>query len=229
MRYARERASRPAFMNAWRSLLNIRIEDFGSRVASVWENLRPATRNLFEQAFASIAPAAVSPRPAANIPYDRRAEWELSRLLTALDERAADQALALSAEQRGELLRLTETCAAVLQQSAQSAEVFAQLLERALHWSDYRKVDQLSDAFPTQLSATEICELARHPNPAIRAIAQDALAQSPTSVLVELLGDPVDAEIVRDALLRQADEYGVEEARWIIAALEEGEPLDDEM
>lgn len=209
--------------------MNIRIEDFGSRVASVWENLRPATRNLFEQALASIAPATASPRPSANIPYDRRAEWELSRLLTALDERAVDNSFALSVEQKDELRRLTETCATVLQQSAQSAEVFAQLLERALHSSDYRKVDQLSDAFPAQLSTTEICELARHPNPAIRAIAQDALAQSPTSVLVELLSDPVDAEIVRDALLLQADEYGVEEARWIIAALEEGEPLDDEV
>ncbi len=209
--------------------LNIRIEDFGSRVANVWENLRPATRNLFEQALASIAPATLSARPAANIPYDRRAEWELSRLLTALDERAADGSLALSAEQKDELLRMTETCATVLQTTAQSAEVFAQLLERALRWSDYRKVDQLSDAFSTQLTTTEICELARHPNPAIRAIAQDALAQSPTSVLVELLGDPVDAEIVRDALLRQADEYEIEEARWIIAALEEGDLLDDEM
>jgi hypothetical protein len=36
---------------------------------------------------------------------------------------------------------------------------------------------------------------------------------------VGLLGDPVDSEIARDALRRQALEYGSEEARQIVNAL----------
>jgi hypothetical protein len=60
------------------------IEDFGTGVASVWQGLRPSTRSLVERALA--APPAP---PRAESPYDARSEWELSRLLTALDERAS--------------------------------------------------------------------------------------------------------------------------------------------
>src|ERR1044072_2717284 len=102
------------------------IEDFGVRVASVWEGLRPSTRNLVERALST----PTSPQQGAvagttsrreNI-YDARSEWELSRLLAALDERATEVgAETLSAEQSRDLRRMTETCAAVLNREARSS------------------------------------------------------------------------------------------------------------
>ena len=216
------------------------IEDFGARVASVWEGLRPTTRHLVERALtaANTLPLAAatsntSGAPAsrsATAPYDARAEWELSRLLAALDERASEGgATRLSDEQASQLGRMTETCARVLHQQARSAEVFAQLLERALVARDYVRVDALADTLSARLASSETCEMARHPNPAVRAIAQEALLQAPTAMLVELLGDPVDSDTARDALERQADELDSEEARWIVSALERADAVEDDM
>jgi len=200
------------------------IEDFGARVASVWQGLRPATRTLVERALAAqphaAAAHAMAPRPDAA--YDARSEWELSRLLAALDERAAEKGSdALSAEQSRDLLRMAETCATVLHRGARSAEVFAQLLERALRSKDYARVDALADVMASRLAPSELCEMARHANPAVRAVAQETLLQLPTSVLVALLGDPVDADVARAALESQADEYESEEARFVVNALEQ--------
>lgn len=202
------------------------IEEFGGRVASVWAGLRPTTRNLVERALQS-PPIAAARR--AGI-YDARAEWELSHLLTALDERVREGGTrALNAEQTRELGRMAETCALVLHGEAHSAEVFAQLLERALFVHDYARVDELADSLTPRLPPSEVCELARHANPAVRALAHEALAQAPTATLVELLGDPVDAEIARDALEAQADDYGNEEARWLLNALERADMDEDEI
>jgi hypothetical protein len=144
--------------------------------------------------------------------------------LAALDERAAEKGGdALSAEQSGELVRMAETCATVLHRDARSAEVFAQLLERALHAKDYARVDVLADVLTTRLAPSELCEMARHLNPAVRAVAQEAMLQLPTAVLVALLGDPVDADVARAALESQADEYESEEARFVVSALEQVE------
>ena len=199
------------------------IEDFGARVASVWQGLRPATRSLVERALSAqphaAAAHAATPRPDAA--YDARSEWELSRLLAALDERAAEKgSAALSDEQSSALLRMAETCATVLHRGARSAEVFAQLLERALRSKDYARVDALADVMASRLAPSELCEMARHANPAVRAVAQETLLQLPTSVLVALLGDPVDADVARAALESQADEYESEEARFVVNALE---------
>ena len=201
------------------------IEDFGTRVASVWEGLRPVTRSLVERALlAAQTPAAASATTkasAAGAAYDARSEWELSRLLAALDERATEKgAVVLSAEQSCELVRITETCAAVLHQEARTAEVFAQLLERAFRSRDYARVDTLADALSARLAPSETCELARSENPMVRAIAHEALLQTPITVLIALLGDPVDAEIARSALEYQAAEYGSEDARMIVSALD---------
>ena len=210
------------------------IEDFGARVVSVWEGLRPATRSLVERALVSAVSAPPTtmhaPRTGGGNPsYDARAEWELSRLLAALDDRAIEpEAAALSVEQSKELGRMTETCARVLYNQARSAEVFAQLLERALSVRDYARVDVLSDTFTARLASSEICELARHPNPSVRALAHEALAQSPTGILVELLGDPVDSDVARNALELQADDYGSEEARWVVSALERADASEEE-
>lgn len=206
------------------------IEDFGARIASVWKGLRPATRSMVESALlsaaANLSAASTTPRPGSV--YDARAEWELSRLLAALDERAREPgAAALSDEQARELQHMADACALVLHKEARSAEVFGQLLERALHAHNYARVDALADTLPARLAPSEACELARHPNAAVRAIAQETLAQGPTGVLVELLSDPVDSDVARDALKRQAEEFDSDEARWIINALEASEAADD--
>ena len=189
------------------------IEEFGARVASVWEGLRPSTRSLVERALSTPAPpqqgvVANTASRRENI-YDARSEWELSRLLAALDERAAEVgAEALSAEQSRDLRRVTETCVAVLNREARSSEVFAQLLERAMRVRDFARVDEVADVMSARLAPSELCETARHLNPAVRAVAQEALLQLPTGILVALLGDPVDAETARTALESQADEMG---------------------
>src|SRR5215204_1285636 len=136
------------------------IEDFGARVASVWQGLRPATRNMVERALSMSAPpqgpAATATPSRRETPYDARSEWELSRLLAALDERAAEVGTAaLSAEQSRDLRRMTETCAAVLNREARSSEVFAQLLERALRARDYVRVDEIADVMTTRLAPSE--------------------------------------------------------------------------
>jgi hypothetical protein len=206
---------------------DLTIQEFGGRVASVWEGLRASTRSLVERALTSSVP--VSMRGAGGAPYDARSEWELSRLLAALDERAKESgARALNSEEELELTRMAETCAHVLHGEARSAEVFAQLLERALAVRDYARVDVLSDTFTARLASSEICELARHPNPSVRALAHEALAQSPTGILVELLGDPVDSDVARNALELQADDYGSEEARWVVSALERADASEEE-
>lgn len=212
---------------------NITIQEFGGRIASVWQTLRPATRSLMESALTSatgtLAAAATTTR-AATTPYDARSEWELSRLLAALDGRAKESGVrVLNAEEERELTRMAETCARVLYGEARSAEVFAQLLERAFAAHDYRRVDVLADTFTARLPPSEMCELARHANPGVRALAHEALAQSPTGVLVELLGDPVDADVARDALELQAADYGSEEARWVVSALERADAAEDEL
>jgi hypothetical protein len=193
--------------------LALPIEDFGGRVATVWSELRPATRGLVENALQNV------PAPPRNLPYDARADNELSRLLTALDERALE-ADKLETEKGNQLRHVAETCAAVLQEKTRSAEVFAQLVRRADSQRDYKRIDALADAL-TRFAPSEICELARSQDVVVRALASESLAQVPTSVLIGLLSDPVDSEIARDALQRQANEYGSEEARQIVGALDQ--------
>lgn len=216
------------------------IEDFGARVVSVWQGLRPSTRSLVERALrvpqmpssgAVVANNGVMASARAGATYDARSEWELSRLLAALDDRATETAGAsvLNADQTRELVRLAETCAVVLHREARTAEVFAQLLERAFSVRDYARVDVLADALDSRLAPGEMCELARHANPAIRALAHEALMQIPTGVLVALLSDPVDSEVARDALEHQANEYGSEEARWIVNALDQADTADEDI
>jgi hypothetical protein len=199
--------------------LSLPIEDFGGRLASVWSELRPATRGLVEHALQNPPPA-----PARSVPYDARADQELSRLLTALDERARD-AEHLQTEKGNQLRHIANTCAAVLQEKTRSAEVFTQLVRRADKRRDYKRIDALADAL-ARFAPSEVCELARSPEVVVRALSSESLAQLPTSVLIGLLNDPVDAEIARDALRRQADDYGSEEARQIVGALDQMGPED---
>jgi len=205
------------------------MEELGGRVASVWAGLRPATRSLVERALQQSPTPAPSAARTGGIPYDARAEWELSRLLAALDERVRDEgANALNIEQTRALGHVAETCALVLHHEARSAEVFAQLFERALRTRDFKRVDVIADTLTPRLPPSELCELARHQNPAVRALALEALAQAPTATLVDLLGDPVDAEVAREALESQADDYGSDEARWLLTALERADEIEDD-
>ena len=196
------------------------IENFGGRVATVWSELRPTTRGLVERALQLSNSNSASAR---NPPYDPRADLELSRLLSALDDRAAETVT--DAEEGEQLRHVANTCATVLQEKTQSAEVFAQLVRRADQQRDYKRIDVLADALNSRFAPSEICELARSEDVIVRALANEALSQFPTSVLVGLLSDPVDSEIARDALRRQAVEFGSEEARQIVNALDQVEEL----
>jgi hypothetical protein len=63
----------------------------------------------------------------------------------------------------------------------QSAEVFAQLVKRADQQHDYKLIDILADALNSRFAPSEICELARSEDVIVRALANEALAQFPTS------------------------------------------------
>lgn len=192
------------------------IDDFGDRIATVWSELRPATRGLVERALQAAANGAQTTR---SFQYDARADLELSRFLAALDDRAAEKAV--DAETDSKLKSVADTLASVLQEQTESAEVFAQLVRRAEMQKDYKRIDTLADALTSRFPPSEICELARSEDVIVRELANEALARCPVSVLVALLNDPVDAETARYALRRQVVEYGSEDARRILAALDQ--------
>ena len=194
------------------------IDDFGGRIASVWSELRPATRGLVERALTGT-------QASRNFQYDARADLELSRFLAALDDRAAEKTDVLDAEKGGKLKSIADTCAAVLLEKTESAEVFTQLVRRAQMQKDYRRIDTLADALTSRFPASEICELARSGDTVVRELANEALARCPISVLAGLLNDPVDAETARSALRRQIVEYGSEEARMLVNALDQADEM----
>ena len=194
------------------------IDDFGTRIANAWSELRPATRGLVERALQA---ASTGTQTTRNFQYDARADLELSRFLAALDDRAAEKTNVLDAEKHSELKSIADTCAAVLLEKTESAEVFAQLVRRAETQKDYRRIDTLADALTARFPPSEICELARSEDMIVRELANEALARCPVSVLIALLNDPVDAETARAALRRQVVEYGSEEARLIVNALDQ--------
>ena len=65
------------------------IKDFGGQVASVWEGLRPMTRKMLVGALQT--GAAHNHKPPTVI-YDAHADFELSRLLSAIDEQSKNLA-----------------------------------------------------------------------------------------------------------------------------------------
>jgi len=198
------------------------IDDFGGRIASVWSELRPATRGLVERALQS---ASTGTPPVRNFQYDARADIELSRFLTVLDDRVGEKIDALDPETVSKVRSVADTCASVLLEKTESAEVFTQLVRRAEMQRDYKRIDLLADALNTRFPPSEICELARSQDVIVRELAKEALARSPISVLAGLLSDPVDSEIARAALRRQVIEYGSEEARQIVSVLDQGEEM----
>lgn len=195
------------------------IEDFGPRVANVWNHLRTTTKNLVERAWHSSTSGSAA-QVQRSAPYDPRADQELSQLLAALDEHAGQAAQSAGSEGAREARRLADACANVLSQQTQSAEVFAQLIERAHARQDFARVDALAALLSERLAPSEMAELGRANNVVVRALAQEALTQLPTSLLAALLRDPVDAMVARQALERQATEFASVEAQQVLSDYE---------
>ncbi len=199
------------------------IKDLGARVVSVWEGLRPMTQKMLVGAFQNVPTF-----PIQKFSYDAHADWELSRLLGVLDERANEFLIQKDVVQFDEVKKMADTCALVLQAQTESAEIFIQLAERALKKADFARIDKLADALSERFSVGEMCEIVRQTNsPAIRALAIEALSVVPAVSLIPLLDDPIYEDIAHFALEQQAFEYESEQARQILDALEMDE-LGDE-
>lgn len=198
------------------AILSLTIEEFGGRIATLWSELRPATRGFVERALETPSGST----SARNFQYDARADLELSRLLSALDDEKKE---ANDLHTVNKLRSVADTCAAVLQDKTESAEVFTQLVRRAASQRDYKRIDKLADALTIRFPPSEICELARSTDMVVRELANEALARVPISVLAGLLSDPIDSEVARAALRRQVIEYGSEEARHIVNVLDSDE------
>ncbi|HUR99495.1 MAG TPA: hypothetical protein VMZ26_15630 [Pyrinomonadaceae bacterium] len=188
------------------------IKDLGAVVVSVWEGLRPITKKMLEGAMTANSTSQPS-NSAQKFSYDAHADWELSRLLTALDEQSK-KAVSANREILNEIAQLAETCASVLEAQSGSAEVFIQLAERAIKQHDYNKLDKLADRLSERFSSGEIAEVVRQTDvPQIRAIAYETLALLPVPVILPLLEDPLYSDIAANALEQKAYEYDSEEAR----------------
>jgi hypothetical protein len=194
------------------------IKNFGARVISVWEGLRPMTKKMLVGALAA---SGASNAQSQKFSYDVHAEWELSRLLSALDEQTKDAEVRKDAEKLREIKQLAETCAKVLQTQTASAEVFIQLATRAVQRHDFNNLDRLADVLATRFSAGEVAEIVRQTDLAqIRAVAYETLALMPLNNLFPLLDDPLYFEIARNALEQQAFEFDSEEAQQVLEQLE---------
>lgn len=195
------------------------IKDLGSRVVSVWEGLRPETKKLLVGVLET--KTVPTQTPTQKYSYDAHADWELSRLLTALDEQSRNPASDKSADTLNEISQLADTCVRVLESQSGSAEVFIQLAERAIKKHDYNKLDTLSDHLAERFSAGEIAEVVRQTEvPQIRAIAYETLAMLPVVLLVPLLDDPLYADIAANSLEQKAFEFDSDEARDVLEQYE---------
>jgi hypothetical protein len=181
------------------------------------------TRKMIVAALQNVTGSSGSTTPSLskNYSYDAHADWELSRLLTALDEQAADPEVQKNPKKLAEIRRMAKTCADVLQAQTESAEVFIQLAERALKREAYNKLDTLANILSDRFSVGEICEIARQTtNGAIRALAQEALALMPIQALIPMLDDPLYSGIIRMALEQQAYDYESDDAQELLDELD---------
>lgn len=200
--------------------IEMTIKDFGARVESVWEGLRPMTKKML----VGVLQASVENLSAAKVQkfsYDAHADWELSRLLSALDEQTKDPEVKKNREKLFEIQQLANTCASVLQTQTESAEVFIQLAERFLQRNDFNKLDRLADVLAERFSVGEIAEIIRQSEMAqIRALAYEALTIIPVPSLLPLLDDSLYFEIVRNALEQQAFEFDNADAQQVLEQIE---------
>lgn len=204
----------------------IAIKELGARIETVWNGLRPGTKDLIVGAMqAGNAPIS---RPKQTF-YDAHADWEVSRLLAALDERSKAPAIRKNAVKLSELSQLADTCARVLEDQTASAEVFIQLADRALKDNDYSRLDKLADRLAERFASAEIAEIVRQSEtPQIRAIAYETLAMLPVQLITPLLDDPLYSGIAAAALEQKAYEFDSDEARDILDQLDAEPPQYDQ-
>jgi hypothetical protein len=200
------------------------IKDLGIRVESVWQGLRPATKQMIVGALKEFSEHQTSQPHKAT--YDTQSDWELGRLLSALDEQSRDASATHNSDKLREINMLSDACAAVLEQRTRSAEAFIQLAMRALERADFRLFDRLADILGERFPAPEIAEIIRQDVPAqIRAVASETLATMPLPALLGLLTDPIYYDIAKEAIELQAIEYENDDARWTLEAIEHDEKL----
>ncbi len=185
------------------------IKDIGKQVEKVWQDLRPVTQKILVGA---MQPNLIAVKQ--KFAYDIQSDWELSALLTALDQQSetTDEKKKLA-----EIKQMADACVKILQSQTESAEVFIQLAERLLKEKEFSKIDALADSLQERFSTGEICEIVRQAkNQAIRAIAQEALAFVPIPSLMQLIDDSLYQEIVENTLAQKAFEFESDEARQIL-------------
>lgn len=192
------------------------IKEFGGRVASVWDGLRPMTKKMLVGALQSSSSTPEKIK-GTQFSYDAHADWEVSRLLTALDEQSKTKEARKDPAKLAEIAELANACARVLEAQSASAEVFIQLAERVIKENDYNRLDKLADLLAERYSAGEIAEIVRQTEtPQVRAIAYETLAMLPIPTILPLLDDPLYAGIAAGALEQKAYEFDSDEARDIL-------------
>lgn len=189
------------------------IKDLGTRVATIWEGLRPVTKDLIE---GTLTTGAVTPLAKnQQFYYDAKADWEVSDLLTAVDEVSTTPTIA--ADKRLELEQLADTCVRVLLDRSASAEVFILLASRSIRANDFAGLDKLTDVLAERFSPSEIAEIIRQTEvPQIRALAFETLAMLSVQLIAPLLDDPLYTNIAVIALEQKAWEFESEEARDVL-------------
>jgi hypothetical protein len=196
------------------------IKEFGGKVASVWEGLRPVTKKMLVGALKT-GDATASQAP--KLYYDAHADWEVSRLLSALDEQSTTSETRRNTAKLHGIKELADTCARILESQSASAEVFIQLASRAIRENDYKKLDRLADTLAARYSAGEIAEVVRQTEmPQIRAVAYETLAMMPVENLILLLDDSLYSAIAAGALEQKAFEFDSEEARDVLEQYDAG-------
>lgn len=204
------------------------IKELGGRVASVWEGLRPNTKKMLVGALQSSNPPQTNTKT-PKFSYDAHADWEVSRLLTALDEQSRKKATRKNSTKLAEISQFADACARVLEAQSASAEVFIQLAERVIKENNYNRLDKLADTLVERYSSGEIAEIVRQTElPQIRAIAYETLSMLPIPAILPLLDDPLYAEIAAGALEQKAYEFDSEEARDILDQLDAESTLADQ-
>ncbi len=204
------------------------INEIGGRVATVWQGLRPVTQKMLVGALKS-GKAGTFPSKSPKFSYDAHADWEVSRLLTALDEQSRTPESRSDKTRLSDIKELADTCVRVLEAQSASAEVFVQLAERAIKDNDYDRLDRLADHLSERYSSSEIAEIVRQTDlPQIRAIAYETLAMLPINSLIPLLDDPLYSGIAAAALEQKAFEFDSDEARDILDQLDSEENSRDQ-
>jgi hypothetical protein len=195
------------------------IKNFGARVVSVWEGLRPMTKKMLVGALAASGANPANPQT-QKFSYDVHAEWELSRLLSAPDEQAKDAEVRRDARKLSEIKQLARRAQSFANANRVSRSII-QLAERAVQRNDFENLDLLTDVLAQRFSAGEIAEIVRQTELAqIRAVAYETLAMTPTVHLLPLLDDSLYFEIARNAIEQQAFEFDNEDAQQILEQLE---------